>query len=244
MYVSICIATYNHSELLDNTLRSIFSQSPTIGYEVIVVDDGSTDSTPGTCLKWPVRYLRIERPEKYRNPAVPRNVAYSLSRGEILILQSDDVMHVGDDCIERLASELKPKQFVIANVFNTDRGGKPVKDNYQLIEYTGPNKKRPLFFLGSILRSDLFTVGGNDEDFIYPGREDVWFAKCLLMQGLTPYYPSTITGHHQNHPRSLSAGELQHSSLLFNRKLRSAVNGTIPWKAENSRLFSASSASL
>lgn len=44
--ISVVVPTYNREELLKETLRSLSSQSiPKSEYEVIVVDDGSTDET-------------------------------------------------------------------------------------------------------------------------------------------------------------------------------------------------------
>lgn len=222
--ISICIATYNKAALLQKTLHSIFMQ---LGdYEVIVVDDGSVDYTNLVCREYPVNYIRIDRPPKYRNPAVARNVAYRAAKGDIIIAQSDDVMHVSRNCIAALASTLKEGHFVIANVLNVAPNGKI------MAYYTGPRNQRPLFFLGSLYRKDLYAVGGNDEEFVFPGREDVWFAKCL-MQGLhlTPLYPTTIVGHHQNHNRILPRDQLYRSHNLFSQKHKLALKGLAPWTA-------------
>jgi glycosyltransferase involved in cell wall biosynthesis len=42
--VSICIPTYNRKDYLKETLASVFAQTYK-DYEVVVVDDGSTDGT-------------------------------------------------------------------------------------------------------------------------------------------------------------------------------------------------------
>ena len=43
--LSVIIPTYNARELLANCLRSIYQNSPSEPYEVIVVDDASADGT-------------------------------------------------------------------------------------------------------------------------------------------------------------------------------------------------------
>ena len=50
-YISIVIATFNKASLLDKTLASIRANETDIPYEIIVVDDGSTDHTFEVCKK-------------------------------------------------------------------------------------------------------------------------------------------------------------------------------------------------
>lgn len=235
MKASICIATYNKPRLLANTLASIFSQSVSFDYEVIVVDDGSPETeTEKVCNQYQLVYIRREK-EGRKNPAIARNIAYKQARGEVIIAQSDDVTHASKNCIEELVVQLEEGRFVIATVLNVDETGKEIKDNYNLTYYTGPKNNRPLFFLGSLYRKDLYAVGGNDEEFIYPGREDVWFGLCLINGlGLTPHYSASIVGHHQHHVRNVPKDELRASHQVFNQKLAARVWCSYggPWTVE------------
>ena len=206
MECSICIATYNKPESLAATLKSIYQQSPPFDFEVVVVDYGSPDDkTRLVCSQYPVRYHKLYRMPTYRNPAKARNAAYRMAGGEILICQSDDVVH-GEDAIEQLVAEMQPGRFVVANVLNVDpvtmepRGcGHP--RNPKLVELSGPIGRRPLLFLGAVYRKDVYEIGGNDERFQAPGKEDIYFVGCLMKGlGLKPYF-STVRGYHLHHPR-------------------------------------------
>lgn len=49
MFISVVIPTYNRRDILAKCLRSLETQKPCFefdDYEVVVVDDGSTDGTP------------------------------------------------------------------------------------------------------------------------------------------------------------------------------------------------------
>lgn len=233
MKVSICIAAYGKPLYLEKVLASIFCQKITFDYEVIVVDDGSPDSGIWNASSlYPVRYKRITRTPGYRNPAVARNVAYKLALGEVIIAQSDDTVHASSNCIERLVTELMPGHFVIANVFNTDFNGNVVPGNLDnptynpLIVYTGPTNQRPYFFLGSLYREDLYAVGGNDEEFIQPGREDRWFADCLIHgRGLLPIYSTTIVGYHIQHRHFGTTEDFKASRAVYQHKYARALRG-------------------
>lgn len=235
MRASICMSTFNKPHLLPATLDSIFRQEVPFDYEVIVVDDGSADGqVRDICSRYPVRYYRIERPAVFRNPCVARNQAYKMASGDVIIAQSDEVLHVTPDAIEVLVRELKPGHFILANVFC--HGPKTLEfpeGGYISGEYTGPGRKEPLFFLGSLYREDLYKVGGNDEDFRdTPGREDVWFGECLTRGlGLVPDYRTDVVGHHQWHDYGYTSAPkpMQEARNIFWRKFNQAVKHKLPW---------------
>ena len=204
MKLSVCLSSYDRAPaVLDAVLASIFRQKPEFEFEVIVVDDGTPRTTTReVCGRYPTKYIRIERPPIRRNPCVARNVAYRAARGDILVLQSDDVIHVSQNTLQVLAAELekRPSSFVIATVYACGPDGKPWS------VYTGVQRKLPYFFLGSMWRSDLYAVGGNDESFIdTPGYDDEWFAQCIQKGlGLTAHYTPSAVAHHLYHPSSVS----------------------------------------
>jgi glycosyltransferase involved in cell wall biosynthesis len=233
---SICIATHDKAHYLALTLDGIYRQKVPFDFEIIVVDDGSPNlDTAALCANYPgdqLRYSRIDRKPGFQNQARPRNVAYKMATGDVIISQSDDVVHVTPDCIERLVNDLTPGHFLMANVINTDEAGKPVL-SYGITEYIGPSRQKPLFFLGSLFRKDVYAVGGCDEEFmIAPAYEDDWFGDCLIHGlGLIGVYSTAIVGHHLDHPRTTNPINTDPSCQLYKRKLRSARKGETPWCA-------------
>lgn len=233
--VSICMSTYDHTRYLVRTLDSIFLQDLPGNTEIIVVDDGSPETeTRRVCQRHPrVEYVRIDREPGYRNPSAARNVAYRRARGEIVVCQSDDVIHRGQT-IQTLVNELHEGEFLVGTVYNRDEKGRPRLLYGRFHELTGNHFKRHLFFLGALWRKDLYAIGGNDERFTAPGREDVWFGDCLMNGlGLIPRYLSSVVGYHQDHPRPVDLGRLcRPSHELYRRLHRDASRGLIPWASE------------
>ena len=90
--MSVLLTNYNYSSFLDEALRSVLAQS--YGrFELIAVDDGSTDGSVERLTSWGARDPRIEvliRPN--RGVGVSINEAFDRSKGGIVcLLDSDDV---------------------------------------------------------------------------------------------------------------------------------------------------------
>ena len=86
---SVVVPTYNRLNFLTKTIESIRGQTYN-GYEIIVVDDGSTDGTPNylATLDNELKWLR----QKNRGPAAARNLGAAKATGAyIAFLDSDDV---------------------------------------------------------------------------------------------------------------------------------------------------------
>ena len=89
--VSVIIPTYNRAHLISQALESVFAQTFR-DYEVIVVDDGSTDDTHGVLEPYRHRIHYVWQ-ENYGISAA-RNKGILLSRGDyVAFLDSDDTWY-------------------------------------------------------------------------------------------------------------------------------------------------------
>jgi glycosyltransferase involved in cell wall biosynthesis len=79
MYFSVIIPTYNRLPQLELTLQSVLDQKYT-DFEIIVVDDGSTDGT-GSYLKSLVIQKLKWVSQTNKGPAAARNAGIKLSQG-------------------------------------------------------------------------------------------------------------------------------------------------------------------
>jgi len=89
--ISVIIPTFNRATMLAATLESFAAQSmPKNRYEVIVVDDGSKDTTPEVCREFAARmqitYLHIDN----SGISAAKNVGILASRSRILLFADDD----------------------------------------------------------------------------------------------------------------------------------------------------------
>jgi len=89
--ISVLIPTYNRAEFVAAALASVYAQL-SLADEVVVVDDGSSDSTPQAVEPFLTRGVRYIRKEHSGAPAT-RNRAVEEATGDyVLWLDSDDVL--------------------------------------------------------------------------------------------------------------------------------------------------------
>ncbi len=95
MKFSVVVCTYNYAHLLPDTLRSIAAQTAR-NFELLIVDDGSTDNTAEIAEKFrpqfqDFRYLK----KSHTGPADSRNVGAAAAQGShIAFLDADDLWSV------------------------------------------------------------------------------------------------------------------------------------------------------
>lgn len=133
MTLSIIIPTYNSEHFLTFLLDSILSQSFK-DFEMIVVNDGSTDKTAQILSDYSARDQRIKVINKSNEGvAIARNTALKQAKGEyILFCDADDVMF--PDALQQIAYMLQQSQVdYLRYEFKTiDIEGKDLYPNYEI----------------------------------------------------------------------------------------------------------------
>jgi glycosyltransferase involved in cell wall biosynthesis len=102
--VSVCVPAYQAARWLPETLASVRSQSYD-DFELVVVDDGSSDATPAILAADPDPRLRVFRHQRNQGQAVTVGESIALARGELIkLLDADDLLH--PDCLARMVQAL------------------------------------------------------------------------------------------------------------------------------------------
>lgn len=106
--VSIIIPSFNKADFISETIDSVISQSYT-NWELIIVDDGSTDNTIQIVENYCTHDKRIylyHRENLPKGGSVCRNQGIKIARGAyIIFLDADDVLET--DCIKQRLSKIK-----------------------------------------------------------------------------------------------------------------------------------------
>ncbi len=87
--VSIVVPAYNAAKSISGVIEALLQQDyPQDKLEIIIIDDGSTDSTAEIVKQYPVRYINQEN----KGPAAARNLGWRLSNNEIICFTDSDCL--------------------------------------------------------------------------------------------------------------------------------------------------------
>lgn len=176
-YISIIIPVYNGRKFLERCLDAIFS-SPYYSFEVIVVDDCSTDGSAEIARSKGARILATPRQS---GPAAARNMAAETASGEILMFVDADVV-VARKTIGQIAERFREMPEISALFGSYD--DQPAEPNF-LSQYKNlqhhfvhqkSNSEASTFWsgLGAVRRDVFLEMDGFDcKKFAVPSIEDI-----------------------------------------------------------------------
>lgn len=95
MDLSIVIASFNSKEITRGCLASVYDNTRGLEFEVIVVDNGSTDGSP-QMIASEFPEVRLIRHEKNRGFAQAQNAGMLVARGNALLVLNSDVLFDGN----------------------------------------------------------------------------------------------------------------------------------------------------
>lgn len=109
--LSIIIPCYNCQTTLEESLRSVYTQNFTNPFEIIMIDDGSTDNTLNLIKKLVKKYpyTKYHIHEKNRGGGAARNTGIKKSTGDLIfILDSDDI--IPENMLPKMINYLNEKK--------------------------------------------------------------------------------------------------------------------------------------
>ncbi len=115
MKFSIIIPVYDVEEYLPNCVESILSQTFT-DYEVILIDDGSTDSSGALCDQYARRHPAFQViHQANKGQSAARNAGLERARGEYLLFMDSDDFYVDACCLRRISERADGCDLVVFN---------------------------------------------------------------------------------------------------------------------------------
>lgn len=206
---SVVIPTYNRKPILEKCLRALEHQDYAGHYEVVVVDDGSTDGT----VDW-LKAQAAEFPhvrlfcQNHLGPSAARNYGVEQALGETIIFIDSDLV-VLSGFLQAHAEALTQgkrdlgtqKLFTYGRVINTCNFEDPTSEPYKVTDFSAA-----FFATGNvaIARHWLIEAGLFDTGFQLYGWEDLELGVRLKKLGLKLVKAPEAVGYHWHPPFSLA----------------------------------------
>ena len=181
--VSVVIITYNRARFLPEAIESVLDQS-FINWEMIVVDDASTDNTKEVVEKYCIRNSRIKYYRNLENLKISRsrNRGMKLAAGKyVAVLDSDDVWCDKEKIAMQYSFlESHPDHILVGGgVIVADEHGVEIK---RYIDPTGDEDLRKMilvrnpFAQSSVMyhREEVLALGGYDNTLNGIEDYDLW----------------------------------------------------------------------
>ena len=234
MFVSVVIPTYNRRPILEKCLLALERQQACREidrYEVVVVDDGSTDGTPdwlrGAAERFP--HVRVIE-QSHGGPAEGRNRGVDHAHGDVIVFIDSDLV-VTDSFLSCHASSLVRSWeargdrlcFTYGAVVNTANFEQPTAERHKLRDLSWA-----YFATGNvaIAKEVLQRAGLFDTGFRLYGWEDLELGERLRRMGVQLIKCPAAVGYHWHPaltldqiPRLIEVeGERARMGLVFFRK--------------------------
>lgn len=204
--VSVIIPTYNRHAMVREAITSVLAQRDA-NFELIVVDDGSTDGT-GTMLA-ELKGVTVER-TAHRGPATARNRGVALAHAPLLAFLDSDDLWAPEKLHRQLAFMGEFPDCVISQTTEIwIRDGRRVNPGLRHRKRSGD------IFLDSLhtclispsavmMRTELFrALGGFDEDLAAAEDYDLWLR--ILLDHEVGFLDEPLVTRRAGHPDQLSS---------------------------------------
>lgn len=204
--ISVIVPFYNTGKKIERCITSLLNQSyPKSQYEVIFVDDGSTDDSAEIVSKF--KRVKLVR-QKHRGPAVARNLGVKNSKGQIILFTDADCIP-DKKWIKNMVEPFKDEEVIGVSgtyrTFNKDSlvarfAGYEIEERHKKLE-----KQEQIDFIGTFsaaFRKNIFLKSkGFDESFPTASGEDPELSFRLEKFGKMVFQPKAFVHHF--HPNTL-----------------------------------------
>jgi glycosyltransferase involved in cell wall biosynthesis len=181
--VSVVLPVYNGATYLDEAIRSVVTQDFT-DFELLLIDDGSTDASPELMAAWAARdpRIRLLRNDRNRGIAYTLNVGLEAARGIYVARQDADDISMPRRFVRQVAElDARPEVALVStNYIVVDRLGR-VRGRTRIANPPDVVRWRMLFSnaIGGhsqvMFRTELVRrIGGYDLDTRWSEDFDLW----------------------------------------------------------------------
>ena len=231
MYISVVIPTYNRLPILQKSISALEKQELTDNkidnYEIVIVDDGSTDKTIAWLTENEARLPHVKLfKQNHQGAAAARNLGVENALGDTIVFIDSDLVVTenflqshADALIKGEREQKSDRLFTYGAVINTNNFENPTSEPYKITDFSAA-----YFATGNvaIARKWLEEAGLFDTGFKLYGWEDLELGVRLKKLGLKLIKCPKAVGYHW-HP----AFNLEQISKMIEQEIQRGKMGVV-----------------
>ncbi len=186
VFYSFVLPVYNRGRIIRKVVSSLLQQGGRWAFregyefEVVVVDDGSTDDTPGMIEHYFGKNSRvIFHRQKNAGPSAARNRGVELARGEIIHFVDSDVLSPLDLMESHLEHHLRRKDLIVQGQLVRVASFDEIPVPFSIAHYSNSHFDTANV---SVRKEHVLAVGGFDEVNFRKGWEDLDLGLRLIKE--------------------------------------------------------------
>ena len=215
--LSLIMPCHNRAHDLARTLQGYERQAGSARFEIVAVDDGSSDGTHELLRAYhPGRFsLRVERLERSGGPAAARNRGLDLVQGPLVLFVGDDIVpdprlidaHLAaharapDGGVAVLGRVVWPNDLPVNTLMTHIDGVGAQQFSYHYLQDGAEYDYRHLYTANVSLKTAFLRSTGArfDTEFPYAAMEDAELGYRLERRGLRIRFDAAATGYHYHY---------------------------------------------
>lgn len=200
-FISVIIPVYNGAEFLPACLEALSASDYKL-FEIIVIDDGSTDDSARIAFEKGASVISSER--RQSGPAAARNLAAGKAKGDVLLFVDADVV-VKKETLSKVARRFfdQPKIAALFGSYDDAPGAPNFLSQYRNLlhhfvhQNSGAEASTFWAGLGAIRKNVFMQIGGFDcEKYSVPSIEDIELGARLRRAGYRILLAKEIQAKH------------------------------------------------
>jgi len=203
---SVIVPAYNAMNTLEMCLEALTRQSiDKKDYEVIVVDDGSTDRTSEIVKQFSIHYFW----QKNQGPATARNKGAQEAKGEIILFTDSDCVPENNWIEEMVRPFDDPKVMAVKGAYKTNQKALIARfaqiefeERFEMLKKAESIDMVDTYSAG-YRKSIFLSFGGFDPSFPVANNEDTELSYKMSQAGHKMVFNPNAIVYHLNHPDSI-----------------------------------------
>lgn len=206
MNISVIVPAYNAESTISACIKAVLEQSfSNQEYEIIVVDDGSTDNTASVIQTFPVRYIH----QHNQGPASARNRGVQEAQGELVLFTDADCQPLSNWIEEMIRPFEKKQVMAVKGKYQTEQRALTARfaqaefeERFQMLQRQDSIDMVDTY--SAAYRKNVFlSFGGFDPAFPVANNEDTELSYKMSRAGCIMVFNPDAVVLHLGHPDSL-----------------------------------------